>query len=237
MASLRGRLEYSDELTPGQTKDGGLHQNLYDSQGRLVGHATFIPDDENEADSPERSELDKLLGALVLLGAIKAAEKAAPHLKRWWNDQALPYMKSARIRLAQARKSDSQAAPTASTTLTESAPAQTPQEVAAIGEDYRASMSSTEAWERFVAALMARLFSEEQMRILRNVQIKDENDPLELSAVGALTPQLGDSIRLMLETNPSLLDEETLAELGRVLARHRTDGGVLLRNEQINASV
>ncbi|MGW2563054.1 hypothetical protein ACWCXB_28175 [Streptomyces sp. NPDC001514] len=247
MASVSGRFEYSDGLTPGQSKDGGLHHNLYDSQGRLVGHGRFIPDDENEEDSPtespslffdtnececesdsrarERLEPEEILEALVIL--IKAAERAAPHLKRWWNDQALPFMKSTRNRLARTRKDDSPDAPTESATLIESVPSEPSQEAIAELEEDRVSMSNEEASARFAAALVARLFSDEQMRILRNARIENDNDSLELSTVEKFTPQqIGDSIRLILETNPSLLAEESLAELGKILARIQADGGV-----------
>ena len=241
-------------------KTAGAHRGLTrDPDTNKLGHAEIFLKDENEADSltesppvfvnvneyasdsraRERSELGELLGALILLGAIKAAEKAAPHLKIWWNDQALPFMRSTWNRLVPTRKADSQSAPTESTTLIGSAPTEASQEVIAALEEYRVSMSSAKARERFVAALMARLFSEEQMRMLRNARIEDENGPLELSAMETLTPQqVGDSIKLMLETNPSLHDEATLAELGKVLARSRADGGyVPLRNEKIKEAL
>jgi hypothetical protein len=245
MASIKGRYEYPDGLTPGQSKDGGLHQNLYDSQGHLVDHGTFFPDDENEADSDtnpppvfiyvtsedasdsranEPSELEELLGVLVLIfGAIKAAEKAAPYVKRWWNDQALPAIKSTRNRLARTRAADSQA--TSAELSAFDAPPESSHEVIAAFDEYSASMSSAEAMERFVAALMARrlsedarLFSEEQMRILRNARIED----LELTnALETLSPkQVGDIIKLMLETSPATLDE-----LGKILGRSPVYGG------------
>ena len=46
MASIKGRYEYDDDdLTPGKKKEGGLHQNLFDSEGNLKGSARFIPDE------------------------------------------------------------------------------------------------------------------------------------------------------------------------------------------------
>ncbi|MGI8333686.1 hypothetical protein ACRYCC_27365 [Actinomadura scrupuli] len=247
MASVSGRFEYPDKLTPGQSKDGGLHHNLYDSQGRLVSHGRFIPDDENEEDSPtespslfsdtnececesdsrarERLEPEEIIEILVIL--IKASERAAPHLKRWWNDQALPFVKSTRNRLARTRQDNSPDTPSESATLIESVPSEPSQEAIAELEEDRVSMSSEEASARFAAALMARLFSDEQLRILRNARIENENDSLELSTFEKLTPQqIGDNIRLILETNPSLLTEESLAELGKIFARIQADGGL-----------
>lgn len=246
MASVSGRFEYPDGLTPGQSKDGGLHHNLYDDQKRLVGHGRFIPDNENEEDSPteppppsfdtnecdcesdsrtrERLEPEEIVEALVTL--IKFAEWTAPHLKRWWNDQALPFMRSTRSRFARTRKDDSPDAPTESAALIESAPSEPSQEGIVELEEDRASMSSKEASARFAAALMARLFSDEQMRILRNARIENENAPLELSTVEKITPQqIRDNVRLILKTNPSLLTKESLAELGKILAKIQAVGG------------
>lgn len=80
-------------------------------------------------------------------------------------------------------------------------------------------MRGVEARERFVAALLARLFSEEQFRILRNARIEDEDGSSRLSGVlEMLTPkQIEDSITLMLEANPSLLDEAKLAEIWKIV--------------------
>jgi hypothetical protein len=226
MTSIRGRYEYPDDLTPGQSKDGGLHQNLYNSNGRLVDHGTFFPDDEKEtiADSPpviinitneytadsqeEEPSGEAIIAALVLISAIAAA----PYIKNWWNNQAFPFIKSAWNSLTGTRETENRVAPVELATFIESAqattvdaPSKSSREVIAALTEYRSSMSSAEARERFIAALMARLFSEEQLRLLSNARIEDS----ELTnAVEALTPkQIGDSIRLTLETNPSLLDE------------------------------
>jgi hypothetical protein len=71
--------------------------------------------------------------------------------------------------------------------------------------------------------------------VLRNARIEHESGPLELAgAIETLMPQqVGDSIKLMLEANPSWPDEGTLAELGKILGSSRVDGGyVPLRNGQ-----
>lgn len=244
MVSIKGSFEYSDGLTPGQSKDGGLHQNLYDEQGKLVGHGAFFPDDEDDDDwltSPlfcdhdhecascakreeeELAQAQALLAALVVLGTLKAVELAAPHLKRWWRNQALPFIRSTRKKLTRARKADGEAADGEVGDLIECVPsmlvdappetsAESSREVITALEEYRAGMSSAEARERFVAALTAkllsekaRLFSEEQMAVLLNARIDDA----ELkSALESVTPeQVADNVKLMLEANPSLLDE------------------------------
>ncbi len=94
-------------------------------------------------------------------------------------------------------------------------------------------MSSAEARQRFVTALVARLISEEQLQVLRNARIEDEGPEWELaSAMAARTPQqLGESITLMLEANPSWPDEAALAELEKfssaveAMSTYRCDEG------------
>jgi hypothetical protein len=113
MVSIRGRFEYPDGLIPGQSKDGGLHQNLYNSQGRLTDHGTFFPDNENEADSlnysppvvvyvtneyepdsrsKERDERAEWISELISPAVDYAVARAEPYVKRWWNNQAVPAM-------------------------------------------------------------------------------------------------------------------------------------------------
>jgi len=52
MAEIRGKYVYDDDFTPGRKIDGGLSQNLYNDEGRVETHATFIPNDEHEYESP-----------------------------------------------------------------------------------------------------------------------------------------------------------------------------------------
>lgn len=186
-----------------------------------------------------------MLGALVILGVIVAAQKAAPLVRRLWNDQAVPFLRKSRNRLSRNRAAEGQV-PVAEYSEGEqaygaeyldeyfkplqSAPTESSQEVVAALDEYRATMSSAEARERFVAALVARLFSEEQLLVLRNARIEDDGAALELaSAVETLTPQkLEESITLMLEANPSWPDEETLTELESILRRRSQVAGAHL---------
>ncbi|MEW1697829.1 hypothetical protein [Streptomyces sp. NPDC091278] len=247
MASVSGRFEYPDGLTPGQSKDGGLHHNLYDAQGNLVGHGKFIPDGESdggskaeppplffgasecdcESDSRPQERLDpeEIVEALIIL--IKFAAWTTPRLKRWWKDQALPFAKSTRSRFSRTRRDDSSDASDESVTLAGSSPPGTSREVIAEIEEGRMNMSSEEASARFAAALTARLFSDEQIGILCNARIEGESGSLELSAAEQLTlQQVMENVRLTLDANPSLLTRESLVELGKVLAGIQSGGGV-----------
>lgn len=226
--------------------DGAYRAHLFDDEtNELVGHAELFEPAEGEyvgsvmdaqpvytnvandrsTSQEDEAELQEVLGALAVLGIIVAAQRAAPHLKRWWNDRALPFLRKSKNRLPKARRSKSDAAVVESFALMEPAPEPSAQDVFTALDEYRTSMSSAEARDRFVAALVARLFSERQLRLLRNARIEDEGGALELaSAMESLTPQqLGESITLMLEANPSWPDEDTLAELGKLLGGGRAD--------------
>lgn len=85
MAEIRGKYVYDDDFTPGRKGDGGLSQNLYNDEGRVETHATFIPDDEYEyepdsepqglsdEDRRRAEELGALLGAALVAIAIRSS--------------------------------------------------------------------------------------------------------------------------------------------------------------------
>jgi hypothetical protein len=85
-------------------------------------------------------------------------------------------------------------------------------------------MSGAEARKRFAAAVMTRIYSDGQLRLVRNARVVDEgaDSPVELWATDDLTPQrIGEYVALALEDSPSLLDE---TELGKFIAEIRADG-------------
>lgn len=83
-------------------------------------------------------------------------------------------------------------------------------QVTAAHREHTVSMSSTEWQQRLRAMLLARAFSEEQLRLLSHARIEDASPALlELQrALAALTPhEFSHRINLMLEANPSALTE------------------------------
>lgn len=206
---------YSSLARDAETNDLETHATLFPVDDDDEDEAGSIPDpppvfvyvtDERASDSQddERLKLEEIIELLELLYATaKWMERIAPQARVWWNQQALPVVKSTWGRLARARKDDSRSAAVAADAAVE-APA----------EEHRVDMSSAEARERLVAALKARLFSDEQLRVLRNARIEEDADSFELSsAMGGLTlEQLRDGIRLMVETHPEVLSEEMSLE-------------------------
>ena len=238
-ASCMARENFDVEVPEGthlgfsRDTDGAYRAHLFDNEtNELVGHAElFEPERDdhfasdqinvfvyNDPSSREEAvEWSEILGNLAILGLILGAQKAAPHVQDWWNSKALPFLKSRRARRSR-RSSGSDQIVATEVLMTEPEPSTAVDVLAALGE-YRTKMGSDEARERLIAALVARIFSEEQLRIVGNAQIEDERDS-RASAITTATPtstQLEVSIRKMLEADPSWPDPETLAELERLL--------------------
>lgn len=217
--------------------EGALRAHLFDDgTNELVGHAELfeLAEDVHECPAPyaepvyiyvsdDRSnevneELAEALRALALLSIIVAAEKAAPHLKRWWSDTALPFLKRSGGKLPTLRHrvagdvADSAVQPEPTRDARS-------QDVLNALKECRASMSTAEARDRFVAALIARLFSEEQLRLLGNALIEDETGAsgLALAAESLDAQQLVGSITLMLTATPLWPDDDTLAQFRSML--------------------
>ena len=51
MGRIAGHYEWdNDDLRPGRKSEGGLHQNLFDSDGALQGSARCVPDEKSEGE-------------------------------------------------------------------------------------------------------------------------------------------------------------------------------------------
>jgi hypothetical protein len=233
---------------PGQysplTREDGTsrlgHVTLSDVDEGEDGSVTYAQpvygSDENASQSSaltaeEREELTRLLTDLITVGAIVAV-RAAPHVKRLWNDKAAPALRSARDKTASGlaevrqrarqgirlsiRRSDSDSAELA--TFVESVSADSPEGVTTALEAYLPSMSSAEAQQRLAVALIAmavsdraKAVSDEQLGILLNARIEDaDGAPAGQGSLENLTPEeVERRVQQMLTANPALLDELT----------------------------
>lgn len=234
MASIKGRYVYDDDdLTPGKRKEGGLHQNLFDSEGNLRGSARFIPDrdQENTGSEPvvicepvyvydeeyerqrerERQENAELIAKVV----VHLVASATPHAKRFWLERARPAIEARKAKRAARRalKAAARQPVAVEATVVDSS-----QELAVATEAYRTNMSSAEAQARYLAALAARAFSDQQMKLVTNANIVDGEGLAELQqALAELPQQQVKHIIEGVEANPSVLKGDILAELGSFL--------------------
>jgi len=162
-----------------------------------------------------RSEFEQLLRKLVFEVAAETLDEAKPHIKRWVTKTAVPAAASAGTAVASTvgaiaasawRKVagtgpgddrivrvESRIGPAA----VEVGGGDPSDEVAAAIEAYRGGLSKAEARQRIVAALAP--------------------DPVGEAAVTLTEKQLGESIQLMIESTPSLLDERVLRDLRTIL--------------------
>lgn len=227
-----------DDLTPGRKKEGGLHQNLFDADGSLKGSARFVPAEEVDPDpvyvteyvtehvyvpaeerrlTPEQQELADLIGEVLIAFMTKGIERAKPHVKKWWAESVRPFVGEQRARLSQRRPRRPLKADRALLESDDSSD-QVPAESAVAVS--RPRMSSAEAQARYLAAMAARAFSEEQLRMVRSADIIDAQNVAEVEArIAELPPSEVRELMSRMVTDPSMLGEETLAELASVLAR------------------
>lgn len=235
MGRITGHYEWDDDhLTPGQKKEGGLHQNLFDSRGNLKGSARFIPDDDSEPEpfivtetvyvpveqrrrTREEEELSQAIAELVFHFIDQGIAKAKPYAEQWWRESARPAIDAQRAKIVERRlrrKAQKKAAVADVTAI------EPPQELTEAPGYGRPDMSRAEAQARLLAALAARAYSDEQMRLVGNANIVDGEGFAELKRSLAQLPS--DQVNGLIEamaTNPSMLGEETLAELASLLGR------------------
>ncbi|MET8527182.1 hypothetical protein [Micromonospora sp. NPDC005172] len=245
MGRIKGHYEWDDDdLTPGQKREGGLHQNLFDSEGNLKGSARFIPDDgcepeplvvtetvyvpvERRRRTREEEELNQAIHDLVSHMIDRGIAKAKPFAELWWRETARPAIDANRAKMLErrTRRKAQKKAPIMEGTAVEPS-----QKLTEASEENRPNMSSAEAQARYLAALAARAYSDEQMRLVTSANIVDGKGLAELEHSLAELPS--DQVKSLLEamaTNPSMLGEDTLAELASILGRRDRSGSDKLR--------
>ena len=183
MKRIRGHYEWDDDdFTPGQKREGGLHQNLYDGEGNLEGNARFVPDDWNEPDArivtetvyvtvEQRrrdqgdEEFQQTIAKLVSHLIDRGIATAKPLARQWRQAQARPGLDAQRAKMLARRKGTDCTGVVAGTVIEPS------QELTEASGESRPSMSSSEAQARYLAALAAQAYSDEQIRLVTSANI------------------------------------------------------------------
>lgn len=255
MGRIKGHYEWDDDdLTPGKKKEGGLHQNLFDSDGNLKGSARFVPSNEDESDARadsepvfiyvtdeadlrrrqrEQEQRDEFV-AQVLTWLIEVGiPKGVPLVKRVWKEKARPAIKAQWGRVAR-RGRRARALPVDSPPIVVEATVVEPsEELATDSEQFNTNMSSSEAQARLLAAHVARAFSDEQVNLVAAANILDDEGFSHLQrALSRLPPEQVALMLENLEANPSMLTGDALAGLGMILGIERADEGYLSLEER-----
>ena len=170
---------------------------------------------EREEEACKRAAQAELIADMVRL----LVKTAAPHAKRLWEEKGRPRVEARRAKKA-ARRAD-KAAP-GSPIVVEAEVLDSGRELMEAEQVYRADMSSAEAQARYLAALAARAFSDEQMKLVLSANIVDGASLDELEhTLGLLPPQRVRGIIEAVEADPALLSGDLLAELGKLIGLDR----------------
>lgn len=230
MGRIKGYYEWDDDgLSPGQKKEGGLHQNLFDSEGKLRGSARFVPADGDDEPlvitdtvylpSEERLDDDDFAFRIaVVLRLIEIGVEGLPVALRWWKSTGRPAAidaKQAARRFRQSRLTKRRKAKSG-----REAAVLAVHEAAEASDADRPSMSSAEAQARYLAALAARAYSDEQMGLVLSSDIVDVAGLHELEESIKQLPR--DQVQGLLEQmirNPAMLGDDTLANLASLLGQ------------------
>lgn len=239
MSRIYGYYEWDDSVgSPGHRDDGSLHQNLYNEDRVLAGHARFVPDDGKRDEDDEYSYentfittdrrresegVDELAEAIVVLLSVLVTvgiAKGAPHVKKWWQERAHPAVRrqAQKIRNLLREKQRS---------TEELEPAE--DELAAVEIERRQVMSREEAMSRLIAALAARAYSDDQLRIVTSAHIVGLADYSQIEeSIARIPPEQLHALVLEMAMNPSLLEDESLANLASELKTEQQSLKVLL---------
>jgi hypothetical protein len=234
---IRGHYEWDDDgLTPGRKREGGLHQNLFDKDGNLKGNARFIPSGSDEDEplvitetvyipmeqrrrTPEEEAFQQVISDLVSVLIDRGIAKAKSYAQQLWRETR-PAIAAQRSRARSALRRRSLAKAQGAAPIAEGAVVEPASQVASAAANGPPRMSRAEAQARYLAAMAARAFSDEQMRLVAGAAIIDTQDLSRLERSLAELPAA--ELRAVLEsmvTQPALLDEGNLAELASILSR------------------
>ena len=240
MARQAGYYEWDDDLTPGKKKEGGWHQNLYDTEGRLKGNARFVPVDEDQEDpiivtetvyvpADERlSKTQEMVAEIISSVIVKLIEDgvqvAKPHVQRWWNETAVPFAKAKakdwkhRHSSRHAEKAPQGVEEIVIDDVTFSS--EESSSISILQADERPTMSSAEAQARLLAAVAARAYSDEQLRMVADSQIIDTEDSETIrSTLSQIPREHLIAVIQHMTRHPHLLEESNLANLASIIGR------------------
>ena len=255
-----GYFEWDDDsLTPGLRKEGGWHQNLYDSDGHLKDHARFIPTGNNNAygdgdysgedysraddtheeggqSSETRDKVIKIAIALVAAGVCCGAILAMPPVKRFLKEKVKPFFRSKVKGQKDQQHSvhhDLETIPVVVEEPTDSkVSSESPSTDMATAKEQQ-TMSIDEAKARLILAAMGRAYSEEQLQMVINSHTIDAD---ELEAICSELMQLPRAELASIFENMARNSQIPEAELTALLKQIRQTEVHVIDNRQLPRS-
>ena len=149
---------------------------------------------------------------------------AKPHVQRWWNETAVPFAKAKAKNWKHRRSSrHAEKAPQGVEEIVIDDVTSSSEESSSISilqADERPTMSSAEAQARLLAAVAARAYSDEQLRMVSDSQIIDTEDSDTIRSTLSQIPR--EHLIAVIEhmtRHPHLLEESNLANLASIIGR------------------
>jgi hypothetical protein len=206
---------YSPLTRDGDRKLGQviLEDPDWDELRRMVGGRRPAEDIDRRASTagltPGGQLVVDVCSPLIYAGVDALGRRA----ERWWYERACPAIKSAVVStwhtLTEPRKPRPPGTDTEVVTLVDALSESSSIVVDAAPLEGNLRMSRDEAQQRLRAARVARAFSDEQMRLLRNARIEDGDDSpgLQRAREQSASKEVEGHVRELLEAQPLALDE------------------------------
>ena len=227
--NLRGHARFVPD--PDSDDDDYAYSPYDDPPMFMSSETRWESDNEYDAEAGDDAA-DQLAEALILLigaAAIAGVTYAAPRIKNWTEETALPFIKGtlSKVRLPWGKKRDQESAvnetldgivvldePFEAIEQTDSHATPEPLQI----EANRQKMSNAEAQARLMAAVAAQRFAMEQARLVSQSDIVGAADVNEVMQQITEHPQeMLDTLIEQLARNPRLLEDGSLAQLASIL--------------------
>ena len=227
--NLRGHARFVPDP---DSDDNDYAYSPYDDPPMFMSSETrWESDNEYDAEAGDDAA-DQLAEALILLigaAAIAGVTYAAPRIKNWTEETALPFIKGtlSKVRVPWGKKRDQESA--ADETVDGIVVSDKPFEAIEQSNSHatteplqieakRQMMSNAEAQARLVAAAAAQLFADEQTRLVMRADVVNATDVDDVRRQLATHPhdKLEDILQ-HLARNPRLLEDGSLAQLASML--------------------
>ena len=227
--NLRGHARFVPDP---DSDDNDYAYSPYDDPPMFMSSETrWESDNEYDAEAGDDAA-DQLAEALILLigaAAIAGVTYAAPRIKNWTEETALPFIKGtlSKVRVPWGKKRDQESA--ADETVDGIVVSDEPFEAIEQSNSHatteplqieakRQMMSNAEAQARLVAAAAAQLFADEQTRLVMRADVVNATDVDDVRRQLATHPhdKLEDILQ-HLARNPRLLEDGSLAQLASML--------------------
>ena len=230
--NLRGHARFVPD--PDSDDDGYTYSPYEDPSMFMSSETRWESDNEYDAEAGDDAA-DQLAEALILLigaAAIAGVTYAAPRIKNWTEETALPFIKGtlSKVRVPWGKKRDQESA--ADETVDGVVVSDEPFEAIEQSDSHaipeplqieakRQKMLNAEAQARLVAAAAAQRFAMEQAHLVSQSDIVGAADVNEVMQQISEHPQeMLDTLIEQLARNPRLLEDGSLAQLASILDRN-----------------